>query len=446
MTTLPDWKLTRRGLLKTGLGGAALAMSRATKAVAQAPTVMTSPGKLLPDAKGPRVVVCGGGWAGLAAAKSLKQENAKIDVVLIEQRPLFMSCPISNLWLADLVKLEFLMHDYLQPAALYGYHFVNATILGVDRAKKRVETNAGSVNYDFLVLAPGIDYNYAAYGITDPADVEYVMTRYPAAFKPGSEHFALKRKIWSFKGGTFVITVPPGNYRCLPAPYERACLIAYLFKKRKVKGKVVIVDHNPDVTIKAKGFHAAWDDLYKGYVEYVPSRTIEKVDFGKKKIITNVDEVDFTDANIYPRIKAAKLIELAGVVDPKSPQGEAQMDGIYHNVIGDSAVYVAGDARSMPFSKSGNTANSEAKIVAKIIAARIAGKDLQNPDLPHTICYSVVNGNPMEAIMVDAGYAYDAAKKEFGFANVKMTNERSPSLGATALEWARGLYRDMFGA
>ncbi len=438
--------ITRRGLLKAaGLGAVALAAEVPQRVAAQAPGVMTTPGKLLPDASGPRVVVCGGGWAGLTAAKYLKREDPKIDVVLIEQRPLFMSCPISNLWLVDLVKLDFLMHDYLLPASLYGYHFVNGTILDIDRTQKRVRTNVGHVNYDYLVLAPGIDYNYAAYGVTDPADVELVTTRYPAAFKPGSEHFALKRKIHAFTGGTFVITVPPGNYRCLPAPYERACLIANLFKTKRVKGKVVIVDHNPDVTIKAKGFHAAWDQLYKGYVEYIPSRTIERIDLGKKRIVTNVDEIEFTDANIYPRIRAARLIEIAGVVDTSSPQSEAAMDGIYHNVTGDPHVYVAGDARSMPFSKSGNTANSEAKIVAKIIAARIAGKEPRNPDLPHTICYSVVNAKPMEAIMVDAGYAYDQAKHEFGFANVKMVTDRSAGLGASALEWARGLYRDMFG-
>ena len=50
---------------------------------------------------------------------------------------------LKALWLADLVRLDFPMHDYLHPAVLYGYHFANATILGVDRAKKRVETNVG---------------------------------------------------------------------------------------------------------------------------------------------------------------------------------------------------------------------------------------------------------------------------------------------------------------
>jgi hypothetical protein len=60
--------MTRRGLLKVaGLGAVALAAEGPQGVAAQAPVVMTAPGKLLPDASGPRVVVCGGGWAGLSA-------------------------------------------------------------------------------------------------------------------------------------------------------------------------------------------------------------------------------------------------------------------------------------------------------------------------------------------------------------------------------------------
>ena len=43
-------------------------------------------------------------------------------------------------------------------------------------------------------------------------------TNYPAGFMPGSEHLSIKNKLAEFEGGVFVLTVPQGNYRCLPAP------------------------------------------------------------------------------------------------------------------------------------------------------------------------------------------------------------------------------------
>ena len=64
----------------------------------------------------------------------------------------------------------------------------------------------------------------------------------------------------------FLLTVPTGNYRCLPAPYERACLIGDYFKKNKIKGKIVLLDPGEKpFAPKAPGFLAAFSELYKDY-------------------------------------------------------------------------------------------------------------------------------------------------------------------------------------
>ena len=86
-----------------------------------------------------------------------------------------------------------------------------------------------------------------------------------------------------------------------------------------------------------------------------------------------------------------------------------------------------------------NTANSEAHYVARVIAAVEAGKDI-DWESPHTICYSMVNGKPEEAIMVKAKYD----KQKFGFTDVELDNKRSAGLGRATHEWGAGLYRDMF--
>jgi NADPH-dependent 2,4-dienoyl-CoA reductase/sulfur reductase-like enzyme len=255
--------VSRRDLFKLA-GVGALVSALPSKPSFAAAEKVGKMGAMLPPPKGNRVVVCGGGWAGLTVAKYLKKEDPNIEVVLIEKRPNFFSCHISNEWLAGLVSLDFLSHDYYQPAAKYGYKFINATVLGIERDKKRVYTNKGYIEYDYLVLAPGIRYNYSAWFKDDKQMAEYARVHYPPAFIPGSEHLALKRKIWEFEEGDFVITVPPGAYRCPPAPYERAAIIAYVFKKNKVKGKVVILDPKGDIAPKGPGFRAAYEQLYRG--------------------------------------------------------------------------------------------------------------------------------------------------------------------------------------
>lgn len=447
-------KFSRRDFMK--VSGAAVAAGLATPviglgAAAQEPGGSASPGittKLgakadLPKPKGERVVIVGGGWSGLTIAKYLRKDNPSLDVVVIEKRPLFMSCPISNLWLAGVVPLEFLDHSFLDAAKRGGYTFFNATVLDVDRTSRKVYTDQGYVDYGYLVLAPGIDYNYESIGVTDPDEVFALKTQYPAAFIPGSEHLTLKNKIDEFEGGVFLLTVPTGNYRCLPAPYERACMIASVFKDKGIKGKVLVLDANPDITIKKEGFHAAFDKLYKGIIEYHNDAEIESVDIPKKEVKTKFDTYKFDDAAIYPRIRASRLIEQFGLADPQSPQKEAKIDPLKYNVIDDPRVYVAGDSRPMPFSKSGNTANSEGKYVAKVIAARSRGKEVEW-ESPHTICYSAVSAKPLQAISVDAVYKYDPKTHTFAFDNVKLFEKWDTDRGKADLEWARGLYRDLF--
>lgn len=397
----------------------------------------------LPKAKGPRVVVVGAGWSGLTIAKYLKREHPDFDVVMVEKRSTFMSCPISNLWLAGVVDLEFLEHSFLDAARYGKYTFFQATVLDVDRSGKKLFTDQGYVQYDYLVLAPGIDYNYASIGVEDPDDAYRLMTQYPAGFIPGSEHLSLKNKLAEFEGGVFLQTVPSGNYRCLPGPYERACIVAAFFKKEKINGKVLLLDANPDITIKKEGFHNAFDQLYKGIIEYHKQAEIHSVDLGKRTVTTEFDTFQFDDASIYPRVRASKLIESLGMANSQSPQMEANIDQLKYHLMGDEHVYIAGDARPMPFSKSGNTANSEGKFVAKLISAHAQGKELPWQS-PNTICFSAVSPDPLQSISVNAFYKYDEANKSFAFDDVKMNEKWDAAQGQANLEWARGMYRDMF--
>ena len=407
---------------------------------------MGSPARLVP-AKGPRVVVVGGGWSGLAVAKYTKKFAPNADVVLVEQRTEFVSCPVSNLYIVGGIDLEFLTHDYLQASRENNYTYFNASAIGVDKSNRVLKTTNGDIKYDHLVLAPGIDYDYSHWGV-DLATEQRLRTEYPAGFMPGSEHLTLKAKLEDFEGGNFILTCPAGNYRCLPAPYERACLIADYFKKNDIKGKVILLDENADITIKKKGFHSAFDELYKDYLEYIPSSKIISVDLDKKTVIAGEmeDEYKFEDAAFYPHVRAGKLIEICGVAQ-EGGQREGNIDPFTYEVIGEKNIYVTGDARPMGYSKSGNTSNSEGHYVGKLIAERINGKGDIKWKSPLTVCYSAVSLQPEHAISVRAEYKYEG-RKLAGFTNVDMNNEWRGKVGLNngkALhEWAKGMFRDMF--
>lgn len=443
------YRMRRRDFLKlsSATAVAAGAGGHASNVLAESGAPMIN-GRLnrpvpLPAARGPRVVVVGGGWSGLTMAKYLKRNYSDFDVVLVEQKAGFVSCPLSNLWLADQVSLEFLSHSYLDAAKNNQYLFLNATVIGLDRAARKLVTDQGTIDYHYLVLAPGIDYDYGKIGVEDPYQVQMLQNNYPGGFKGVSEFLSLKRKIHAFEGGDFLMTVPSGNYRCMAAPYERACMVAAVFKKRGITARIHLLDMNPGIRIKADGFARAWKTYYSDIIHYETSVEIGMVDTQARRLETDFDEYAFDDAIIYPPVRASRLIETLGMVDPISPQKEAHIDPFKYHLIGDEHVYVTGDSRSQPFSKSGNTANSEAKYVAEVIAAHAQGQEVPWRS-PQTMCFSGVKTDPVESMSIISSYRYYENEQRFDFDRVHPIEKWSPSSGQAGFAWAEGMYKDMF--
>jgi NADH dehydrogenase FAD-containing subunit len=446
--------LSRRDIIKTSAALATLLFTTSSSASQTAKKTLKNKVKSkkapLPKAEGPRVVIVGGGWSGLSVAKNLKTYAPKADVILVEQRDIFLSCPASNSWLVDKVDTDFLIHDYLQAARNYNYLFFHATATGVDKKSNILHTSRGDIDYDYLVLAPGIDYDYSCWNVDSELENRLRM-QYPAAMKAGNEHFTLKQKIKNFKGGNFIITVPSGNYRCLPAPYERACIIADYMKHNNIKGKVIILDENNDITIKPDGFHSAFKELYKDYIQWEPNAKLESIDLDKKMVTTEFDEYKFEDAIFYPHVRGARILEIAGVAkDSVFNKLEANINQFTYEAVGYPNIFISGDARPMGFSKSGNTSNTEGEIVAKRVAAKINKKPDPKWASPTTLCISEVQMFPKErGIFITTQYHYIKEEKTFDFyksySQENWKGKEGLVRGESLYDWANALYLDMFG-
>ena len=450
-------ELSRRNFLKAGIAAGALSgISLPLQAAATTDAANTASSAALPysiqkllreatlqAAKGARVVIVGGGWSGLTMAKYLKIHNPAFDVVLIDKRPEFISFPASNCWLADQVTLDFLTHSYIDAAKTHDYQFLNAMVLGFDRDSRKVFTSKGYIKYDYMVLAPGIEYDYSRIGVVDPVEQMRLYNEYPGGYVNSSELITIKRRLNTFKGGTFILNVPNGEYRCTAAPYERACMAAAIFRKRKIKARILLLDMNADIRIKKQGFKKAFSSLYSDYIDYLPSAEISAVDIDRKTISTDFNDYEFDDAIIYPPVRASSLLEDAGIANLKTRQKVADTDPYKYHVIGDEHVYVTGDSRSQPFSKGGHTANSEAQYVAEVIAAHALGKEI-NWRSPQTMCFSAVDINPLKAMSIITFYKFNEQAREFQFDRTHMMEDWNTEGGQASLAWAEGMYRDMF--
>ncbi len=380
-----------------------------------------------------QVVIVGGGYGGVTTAKYLKKENPNLDVVLIEERPFFMSCPMSNHFLTGLMELTPLCFSYNVLEVKHGIRVLNDKVLGVELDKKVVRTSSGYIAYDYLVLSPGIDYD-----VEDKPFYKESLVYNPPAFKPGSEHIYLKRLIEDFEGGDIVITVPPPPYRCPPAPYERAALIASMIKKNNLKAHIYFIDANERPIINSEGFLSAYYDLYKDIATYITSAQVRDIDIHKRVVKTSHGDFKYDLANIVPPMKANSLLEEAGLLKKGQKWVEVNPLTFESSV---KNVFVIGDACQSYLPKSGYAAHSEGKMVAKIINARIKGREVKEEYL-QMICYAMVSDK--EAIMTETAFRYDTVSKRF-VPTHREDNQRKESTAKRYEEWARGLWRDLFG-
>jgi NADH dehydrogenase len=107
----------------------------------------------------PRVVIVGGGFGGLAAAKALKR--APVDVTLIDRVNYHLFQPL----LYQVATAELAESDVAEPlrgllSRQRNARVVLGEVASVDLDRRCVTTNLGEIPYDFLVLAAGAEPNY----------------------------------------------------------------------------------------------------------------------------------------------------------------------------------------------------------------------------------------------------------------------------------------------
>jgi sulfide dehydrogenase [flavocytochrome c] flavoprotein subunit len=108
-----------------------------------------------------RVVVVGGGWGGISAARNLKTMMPTAEVTMVEPKDAFMSCPMSVHYIVGHRSAESLMQDFSALERI-GVRHLKDTAETIDRAARVVVTASERLPYDFLVLSPGISYMESA--------------------------------------------------------------------------------------------------------------------------------------------------------------------------------------------------------------------------------------------------------------------------------------------
>jgi sulfide dehydrogenase [flavocytochrome c] flavoprotein subunit len=333
-----------------------------------------------------RVIVIGGGFGGASCARALRKINSKLQVTLVEPNRTFTACPFSNEVIAGLRDIEAQQFGYEKIAA-DGVTIIAQAAVKVDPQARTVGLADGtSLAYDRLVLAPGIDLRFDAL----PGYDEAATTKMPHAWKAGEQTLLLRRQLEAMEdGGTVVLAVPATPYRCPPAPYERASLIAHYLKAKKPRSKILILDAK-DVFSQQRLFEKAWKEFYPGMIERIPlsqGGRVVSVEAATNTLVTDFGNHDAQVVNVIPPQKAGNIADLAGAADKT---GWCPIDAATFSSKLVPNIHVIGDAvigGNVP--KSASAANAEGKACAQVVASLIGGIPPARPTLEGT-CYNIV--------------------------------------------------------
>ena len=386
-----------------------------------------------------RVVIIGGGYAGATAAKYLRMWSlGAIQVVVIEPNRQFVSCPLSNLVLGGSKSIDDLTFDYRLLQSNHDIQWVRDQVTAIDAGARKITMQRGELNYDRLIIAPGVDFIYDKLPMLQSADAQKEI---PHAWKAGWQTVNLRRQLEAMPdGGVFAMNVPAAPYRCPPGPYERAAQVAHYFKHYKPKSKVIVLDANAEIVSKKGLFTKVFNEMYVGLIEYRPNNALVSVDVGSRTVTTEFDTLHDDVLNVIPPQRAGKPAQMAGLnnIDKRW----CEVDFLSYESRLAANVHVIGDAVSAALPKSAHMATNQAKICANAIVQLMAGALPDPAPVFANTCYSYVSDK--SAMHVANVYRYDAEKKimisaEGGGVSAAPSEQE----GAYAAAWANNIWSDV---
>jgi NADH:ubiquinone reductase (H+-translocating) len=341
----------------------------------------------------PHVVIVGGGFGGLAAAKALRK--APVEVILIDRtnhhlfQPLLYQVATSVLSPSQISSpIRGILRKQKNTTVIMG------EVTGLDREQRCVFVNSPDrenvpVHYDYLILATGVRHSYFGHnefekfapGLKSLADAVAIRNKVLQAFEQGEaeEDPKLHQDLLTF------VLVGAG-----PTGVEMAAALAVLVRTtlrsnfRRIdptKARIVLIDAAPKVlgTFAPDLSGAAEEHLQKLGVEVRLGHAVDKID-GEGVIVAG------------ERIASKTVIWTAGVAP--SPAGKwlgAETDRAGRvrvqtdlSVTGHPEIFVIGDTASLdqdgrPLPGVAQVAMQQGRYAGKLISRRVVGKNGLKP-------------------------------------------------------------------
>jgi sulfide:quinone oxidoreductase len=338
-----------------------------------------------------RVVVLGAGFAGLELATMLSEAlGDDVDVALIDKSDAFvfgyskLDVMFGRTTL-DAVRLAY--REIAKP----GVRFLQETITAIDPEARRVTTDSGVHEADFLVVALGADYDLdATPGLAEGGNEFYS--------EAGAER--LGELLPTFSKGRAIVGVCGAPFKCPPAPSEAALLLDDYLSARGVRGDCEIsfvipfgspVPPSPDTSRALVTAFAERDIIF------VPEHRVTALDPARHvALLDDGGEMPYDLFLGVPKHRAPDVVRASGMTEdgyvPVNPRTlETRFPG----------VYAVGDVATIGVPKAGVFSEGAARVVASSLIARLRDREQPGPYDGLGSCYIEFGAGRVGRVDVD---------------------------------------------
>ena len=316
------------------------------------------------------VLILGAGTGGIVAAHRLRRMLDKEHrVILVDRSPVYSFAPAYTWVMLGMRDARRISRD-LRSVEKKGIEFLLGEVQELDPANKHVSAGGRRLDYDYLIVALGVDY------FSD--EIPGLGQCWTFYHLDGAE--GLSERIQTFASGRVAMVVSALPVKCPTAPYEGALLLDDYFRRRKIRQDVDIHVYTPE----GAPLPSAGPSAGERVLELLSSR---EIGFAPHCELAEIDQrsrqMRFGDGTTAPfdLLIATPIHACPTVLQRSGLAGSGGWVSVDQETLATAFedVYAIGDATDIHLSgdnvlpKTGVFAHGQAEVVSRNLAAEIAG-------------------------------------------------------------------------
>ncbi|NGP05972.1 NAD(P)/FAD-dependent oxidoreductase [Rhodococcus sp. 14C212] len=323
-----------------------------------------------------RVLVVGGGTAGIATAARLRRAGVT-DIAVIEPSDEHWYQPLWTLVGGGQASLDETRRaeEKLIPK---GVRWIRAAATAVDPDAQTVTTDRGTVvGYDYLVLATGLQLDWDGVpGLAEAVGHGAVSSNYSSQYAPYTWEL-----IRNMRSGTAIFTQPAGPIKCAGAPQKIAYIASDYWRRQGLLDGIRVMLVLPgDSMFGIPSWRQTLEGVAAKYgIEVRLSSEMTALDGSSRKATivnsaTGTEEVvGFDMLHAVPPQRAPGWVAASPLANPASPFGYVEVDEhtLQHRRYPN--VFALGDVADLPTSKTGAAVRKQAPVLVANLVAEMRG-------------------------------------------------------------------------